>query len=184
MDINYLDIGIIVVILITALVGMVQGFVWMTIFLVTWVAAIFLAVTYSADLATALPFNLSNELIQTGIAALLIFLGVLLAGALVNFLFGKAIKAIGIGTIDRIFGTGLGIALGALILSLLTLLVGMTPLPEQDIWKTSALVPKLEQSAEWIKSFVPPELNDYLQPPADQQPTDAIIQEAAPSQQQ
>ncbi|HIO93018.1 MAG TPA: CvpA family protein [Leucothrix mucor] len=170
MDFNYLDIGIIVVILLTALVGMVQGFVWMTIFLVTWITAVFLSVTYSADLAKALPFDLSNDLIQTGISALLIFLGVLLAGALINFLFGKAIKAIGIGAIDRIFGTGLGIALGTLILSLLVMLAGMTPLPDQDIWKTSGLVPKLEESASWIKSFVPPEFDEYLQLPAESKP--------------
>ena len=167
MDFNYVDIGIVVVILLTALVGMIQGFVWMIIFLVTWITAIFLAVTYSEELSQALPINLSNELIQTGIAALLIFLGVLLAGALVNFLFGKAIKAIGIGAIDRIFGTALGIALGVLILSLLTMLAGMTPFPDQDIWKTSSLVPKLEESAVWVKSFVPPELDEYLKMPAE-----------------
>ena len=167
MDFNYLDIGIIVVILLTALVGMVQGFVWMTIFLVTWISAIFLSATYSPDLAKALPFDLSNDLMQTGISALLIFLSVLLAGALINFLFGRAIKAIGIGAIDRIFGTGLGIALGALILSLLTMLGGMTPLPDQELWKTSDLVPKLEESAAWIKSFVPPEFEEYLQLPTE-----------------
>jgi membrane protein required for colicin V production len=171
MDFNYLDIGIIVIILLTALVGMVQGFVWMTIFLVTWVAAIFLSVTYSGELAKALPFDLSNELIQTGLAALLIFLGVLLAGALINFLFGKAISAIGIGAVDRIFGAGLGVALGALILSLLTILAGMTPLPDQKLWKTSTLIPKLEESAAWVKSFVPPEFDEYLQLPAKPEPT-------------
>ncbi|MCK5895154.1 MAG: CvpA family protein [Cocleimonas sp.] len=170
MDFNYLDIGIVVIILLTALVGMIQGFVWMTIFLVTWVAAIFLSVTYSAELAKNLPFDLSNELIQTGLAALLIFLGVLLAGALVNFLFGKAIHAIGIGVVDRIFGSALGVALGALILSLLTILAGMTPLPDNPLWKTSTLVPQLEESAKWVKSFIPPEFDEYLQLPPDSKP--------------
>jgi membrane protein required for colicin V production len=167
MDINYLDIGIVVIILITALVGMAQGFVWMTIFLVTWIAAIFLSVNYSEELAKALPFDLANDLIQTGLAALLIFLGVLLAGALINFLFSKAIHAIGIGVIDRIFGAVLGMGLGALILSLLTLLAGMTPFPDQKPWKTSTLIPKLEESAAWVKSFVPPEFEEYLQLPAE-----------------
>ncbi len=162
MDLNYLDIGILVILLLTALVGMIQGFVWMTIFLVTWIAAIFLTATYSPDLAKMLPFDLSNEVIQTIIAALLIFLGVLLAGALINFLFGKAIKAIGIGAIDRIFGTGLGIALGILILSLLTMLATMTPIPDEDYWKTSSLIPKLEESADWVKSLVPAEMIDKI----------------------
>ncbi len=167
MDFNYLDIGIIVIILLTALVGMIQGFVWMTIFLVTWITAIFLSATYYEELAKALPFNLSNEVIQTGISVLLIFIGVLLAGALINFLFGKAVNAIGIGAIDRIFGAGLGVALGALILSLLTILAGMTPVPDQPLWKTSTLVPKLEEAAVWVKSFIPPELDEYLKQPTE-----------------
>ena len=171
MDFNYLDIGIIIIILLTALVGIVQGFVWMTIFLVTWISAIFLSISYSGELAKTLPFDLSNELIQKSVAGLLIFIAVLLAGALINFLFGKAIHAIGIGAIDRIFGAGLGIALGALILSLLTILAAMTPLPDKPLWKSSTLVPKLEESATWVRSFVPPEFDEYLKQPTEPEKT-------------
>ncbi len=54
--------------------------------------------------------------------------------------------------------------------SLLTILAGMTPLPDQQLWKTSTLVPKLEEAASWVKSFVPPEFDEYLQLPAEPEP--------------
>ncbi|MCK5903599.1 MAG: CvpA family protein [Cocleimonas sp.] len=177
MDFNYIDLGIVVVVLLTALVGMVQGFVWMTIFLVTWIAAISLTYAYAPILSKAFPFQLSNELIQMVIAGLLIFLGVLLVGALLNFLFGKAINAIGIGAVDRLFGTGLGVVLGILILSLLTMLATITPFPDQKLWRTSVLIPQLEASSEWVKSFVPPEIEEYFKLPAETEiPTRSIIE--------
>ena len=79
MDFNYFDIAIVVIILITALIGFMRGIVWMGIFLATWAAAILLAIKYKDALAQELPIKLSSEIAQTGLAALLIFLGVLIA---------------------------------------------------------------------------------------------------------
>jgi membrane protein required for colicin V production len=160
MDFNYLDIGIIVIILLTALIGMVQGFVWMAIFLTTWVTAIFLCYTYIEALAKALPFVLGVEFVQQLIAGLLIFLGVLLAGAFISFLFRKAIEAIGIRVIDRILGAALGVALGVLILSLLTILAEIFSTPDLEVRQASMLTPKLEEVATWIRSMGLEELLD------------------------
>jgi len=66
MDINYIDITIVVIVLITALIGFMRGFVWMAIFLATWTAAILLAYTYKEQLAPLLPFKLDNETLQLG----------------------------------------------------------------------------------------------------------------------
>ena len=150
MDLNYLDIAIVVIILITALIGFMRGLVWMGIFLATWTAAILLAIKYKDALAQVLPIKLGSEIAQTGLAALLIFLGVLIAGAIINYLFSKAVAAVGLGTFDRILGTGLGIALGALAVTLMTMLLSLTELPAQDSWKSSRLVPKFQEAAKWI----------------------------------
>lgn len=162
MDFNYYDIAIVVIILITALIGFMRGLVWMGIFLTTWTAAIILAIKFKDQLATALPFKLGSEVAQAGLAALLIFLGVLIAGAIINFLFSKAISAIGLGTFDRILGTGLGIALGTLVITLLTMLLGLTELPDQDGWKKSQLIPKFQEAADWIQTLVPEDMSQYI----------------------
>jgi len=162
MDFNYLDIAIAVIILITALIGFMRGLVWMAIFLATWAAAILLAIKYKDVVASQLPIKLGSEVAQTGLAALLVFLGVLIAGAIINYLFNRAIQAIGLGTFDRILGTGLGIALGALAVTLLVMLLGITELPKQDIWQSSKFIPKFQEAALWIKSLVPEDMNDYI----------------------
>lgn len=162
MDFNYIDIAIVVVILITALIGFMRGLVWMGIFLATWTAAILLAIKYKDALATALPIKLSSDVAQTGLAALLIFLGTLIVGAIINYLFSRAISAVGLGTFDRILGTGLGIALGALAITLLTMLLSLTELPDQETWQTSKFVPKFQEASEWIKTLIPEDFNEYI----------------------
>ena len=162
MDFNYFDIAIVVIILITALIGFMRGLVWMGIFLATWTAAILLAIKFKDDIAQALPVKLSSEVAQTGLAALLIFLCVLIVGAIVNFLLHKLVNAIGLGTFDRILGTGLGVALGALAITLLTMLLSLTELPNQEMWQKSKFIPKFQESAAWLQTLIPADLNDIV----------------------
>ncbi len=162
MDFNYFDIAIVVIILITALIGFMRGIVWMGIFLATWAAAILLAIQYKDAVAQALPIKLSSEIAQTGLAALLIFLGVLIVGAIINFLFSKAVDAVGLGAFDRILGTGLGVALGALAITLLTMLLGLTELPNQKAWSQSLLIPKFQEASAWLQTLIPDNLDQYI----------------------
>ena len=162
MDFNYIDITILVIILITALIGFMRGFVWMAIFLATWTAAILLAYTYKEQLAPMLPVKLESEAMQVGLAFLLIFIGTLIAGAIINYLFSKAVSAIGLGTFDRILGMGLGIVLGALGVTLITMLLSFTELPTQEVWNKSKLIPKFKEASEWIKTLVPESMNELI----------------------
>lgn len=162
MEFNFYDIAILVIILITALIGFMRGLVWMAVFLATWAAAILLAIKYKDTIATELPIKLSSEVAQTGLAALLIFLGVLIVGAMINYLFSRAVNAIGLGTFDRILGTGLGIVLGALAITLLTMLLGLTELPSQSMWTKSKLIPKFEEASVWVQNFVPKDFDSYI----------------------
>lgn len=162
MDVNIFDIGIIVIILITALIGFMRGIVWMTAFIVTWVAAIFFAIKFKDQLSVALPIKLGSEVAQTGLAALLIFLGILIAGAIINAILHKIINAVGLGTFDRILGTGLGIVLGAFATTLLTMLLGLTELPDQKAWSQSKFIPKFQEAATWIKAKIPEDMNKYI----------------------
>lgn len=162
MDFNYIDIAIAVIILITALIGFMRGLVWMAIFLATWATAILLAIKYKDSLATELPVKLGNELMQTGLAALLIFLGVLMIGAFINYLMNKIITAIGLGAFDRILGAGLGVILGGFAITLLIMLLSITELPRQDIWMQSKFIPRFQEAAEYIRTLVPEDVNKLI----------------------
>jgi len=162
MDVNIFDIGIVVIILITALIGFMRGIVWMSVFIATWAAAIFFAIKYKDQFAAALPIKLGSDVAQTGLAALLIFLGVLIAGAILNAILHKILNACGLGTFDRILGTGLGVILGAFATTLLTMLFGLTELPDQKAWDQSKFIPKFQEAATWLKAKIPEDMNKYI----------------------
>ena len=56
----------------------------------------------------------------------------------------------------------LGILLGALGITLVTMLLSFTELPKQDAWTKSKLIPKFKEAAEWIKTLVPESMNEYI----------------------
>jgi membrane protein required for colicin V production len=164
MDANYLDIGIAVLVLISAIIGFVRGFVREALSLTTWVAAIVLAFFFADKLATMLPFNIANDLVRLGVSFLLIFIGVLVLGSLLNFLLAKAISAIGLGGVDRILGGAFGVLRGGLIVTLIVLIMGMglTKITESELWQSSKLLPKFEEAAAWVKEMIPPDLAEKI----------------------
>lgn len=157
--VNWIDVVIVVLIVLSAIVGLVRGFVREAFSLATWVAAIVLSVLYFKQLAQMMPFDVGNETAQQVLSFTLIFLGVLLVGSLINYLINRATKAVGLGGIDRVLGGAFGVLRGALLVTLLVLLLGLaiTGLTEYDVWKQSKLIPKFEEVAEWIKKETPEE---------------------------
>lgn len=163
MELNFIDIGIVVFIVITALVGLARGFVWMALFLVTWVAAALLAFLYHDELMAALPFKLSSDVFQMIVAALIIFLGVLFIGTVINYLFSKAVHAIGLGSVDRLLGAILGLALSGLIIAMGVMFISLTKYTEEPMWQSSILVPKFARAADWIQANAPAQMSALLE---------------------
>lgn len=163
MGLNYIDIAILVLIFLSALVGFIRGFVKEALSLTTWVVAIVLAFVFSEELATHLPF-VSHELARKALSFILIFVAVIMVGSLISYMINKGIHAIGMGGLDRILGGAFGVIRGALVVTLLVLLLGLGFLGVADYapWQKSALVPHFKEGAEWIKSVIPPDIEQQL----------------------
>ncbi|MEE9302957.1 MAG: CvpA family protein [Thiotrichaceae bacterium] len=156
-SINYIDIGIVVLILLSAVVGFVRGFVREAFSLTTWVVAGFAAFLFYKKLAAELPFNIPHELARDAVSVLLIVIGVFIIGALINYLFGKAVHIAGLGSTDRVLGGAFGVLRGAFVVTLIVLLMrlGLTSFTDGDLWKGSKLVPHFVNASEWIKKETP-----------------------------
>lgn len=163
MELNFIDIGIVIFIVITALVGLGRGFIWMALFLATWVGAAVLAFLYHDELMTALPFKLSSDVFQMIVAGLIIFLGVLFIGTMLNYLLSKGFHAIGLGGVDRVLGVALGLGLSGLIVSIAVMFVSLTKFTEEPMWQNSMLAPKFIKAAEWIQTNAPPQMTALLE---------------------
>lgn len=163
MTATLLDLGILVLIVLSLIIGLIRGFVREFLSLTTWVLAIGFALLYFKTLADELPFAVYNEVARLGIAFAIIFFSVLVIGAFINFLLSAAVSSIGLGGLDRFLGAVFGAFRGSLIVVLLIILVGVTSLPEKSWWIESQLIPHFEHGASWLKEQIPDDFTRYLE---------------------
>lgn len=163
MTAEILDLGIIVLIVLSAIIGLIRGFVREALSLATWVAAFAFAILYRDQLAVYVPFAVQGKIVQVVIAFVVIFLGVLIVGSIINHLLSTAVSSVGLGGIDYLLGGAFGILRGGLIVTLLVLLFGMVGNYSKEAWwKDSVLMPWFEDTAGVLKEMIPNKLPENL----------------------
>jgi membrane protein required for colicin V production len=84
-----------------------------------------------------------------------VFIVVLLAGALITWLLRKAVKGSGLSGTDRMLGLAFGLVRGALVVVVLVLLAGLTPFPRDAWWRESRALPAFERLAAQLLAQLP-----------------------------
>ena len=69
--------------------------------------------------------------------------------------------AVALGT-DRLIGMVFGAARGVLLVAVLVLLAGLTPMPEEDWWLESGLVGYFQELSYWLRDLLPREFADHF----------------------
>ncbi len=166
-DITWIDIIIVVVFLISTTIALLRGFVREAVSIVTWIAAIWLALRYSEQVSFLLPsaidsanfsFGESAQVsnLRVGIAFVLIMIGTLVFGALINFVLSQVLKTQIVRGVDRILGMFFGLARASVIITILTMTAAaLTALPESSTWKASRLIRPFEHAAIWVVKRLP-----------------------------
>ncbi|NJD05341.1 MAG: CvpA family protein [Methylococcaceae bacterium] len=154
----WIDYGILGLIGISAVVGVLRGLIREVFSLTLWGVAAWLGLTFARDFSGRLEGMIPVPSLRMAAAFLLIFIGTLLLGGLVNYLLGKLVDSTGLSGTDRIAGLLFGMARGGLIVAVLVFLGGMTPLPQDPWWKQSALIPPFQSLAVWLRDHIPADL--------------------------
>lgn len=152
------DYLIIVLMGLSALVGLVRGLAREVFSLAVWAASIWLGLRFSQDLAVQFQTLISVPSLRLGVAFVAIFLLSLMVGGLAGFLLGRLVETTGLGGTDRLAGLVFGLARGVLLVSVLVLLAGFTPLPRDPWWREARLLPPFQSMALWIKTLLPAEI--------------------------
>ena len=168
-DITWIDIIIIAIFLLSTIIAFFRGFVREAISLATWVAAIVLALTQADQVAALLPESMDSGSfpfrgkdygsdVRVAVGFILIFVGVLILGGLINFVFGQIMKAQNLKGIDRMLGTLFGLIRASVIVVVLIMMaVAFTTLQESAAWQNSLLISPFEYAAKWVVGKLPEE---------------------------
>jgi len=154
----WIDLFIIAVIVLSALISLVRGFVKESISLVTWVVAGVLALRYYAPMADLLEPFINSVNLRQWVGGGILFIATLVVGAIVNFIVSQLVSKTGLSGTDKTLGVVFGAARGVLIVTMLVLLASLTPMPETDWWKESAMIGFFQQLAEWVRGVIPDDM--------------------------
>ena len=148
------DYAVLTVLGLSLLWALLRGFVRELVSIIGWVAAVVLSAMFTHTLAAALPASL-GPLLSTLLAFLIIFIGAWVVSAFVGLILGKMVQAVGLGWTDHLLGALLGLARGLIIVLLLVMLAGLTPLPREPVWRNAALSAPLETAVMALRPLLP-----------------------------
>jgi membrane protein required for colicin V production len=159
---EYADYAVLGIILVSILVGAIRGFVKEAFSLAVWAAAFLLAFQYSGDLALALESHIELPSARTALAFAGVFLVVLAIGGLVTYLVGKLVEKTGLSGTDRLLGGVFGGIRGVILVLVLLLVAGLTPVPQDPWWQQSRSIQSLLPLAQWSAQYLPDYIREYL----------------------
>ena len=157
------DYVVLAVMAISLLVGVTRGVVSEILALVAWVAAFIAARMWAVSAGNLLLAELPDPLWRQLAGFVAVFVAVLVAFALLRWVASLLLKAVGLRPLDRLLGAVFGFARGVLVLLVLVLLAGLTPLPQQSWWRQATLAPPLETMVLAARPWLPPELAKRIQ---------------------
>ena len=151
----WVDLVIIGIIVLSALISLIRGFVKESISLVTWVVAGLIALRYYGPMADLLEPFINSVTLRQWVGGGILFVATLVVGAIVNFIVSQLVSKTGLSGTDKALGVVFGGARGVLIVTMVVLLAGLTPMPEASWWQDSIMIEFFQQLAQWLKGVIP-----------------------------
>jgi len=136
------DIVILIIVLVSALIGLARGLLKELLSLASWFAAFILALYFAPAVADILQGSLSDESVRLVIGFASVFAATLVAGGIVQWLIRKLVETTGLSGTDRFLGFLFGSARGVLVC--IIGLIALRPFAQDSTWwGDSAFTPEL-----------------------------------------
>lgn len=149
------DYGVFLIMAISLALGWWRGFVYELLSIAGWLLAYFAARLFSSEFSSFVPDVIATGAAKTMVAYGVIFIGTLMLSALASWLLSNVVRFIGLGWVNRLLGLGFGLVRGILIVLILVLLGGLTPLPQKSFWHESWSGKHWQAAALMAKDFLP-----------------------------
>lgn len=164
-QLNNLDVFFLVIVAISALVGIARGFTKESLSLVGWAVAA-AAVYFLTPAANAIMKNyIASEMLSKFVSGLLVLLTVCIFWVLAVDKITSTIRQSKLSPLDRIFGLGFGVLRGAIVVILLVMMISAL-IPEDSkkgVFAESKLFVASEGFIEPIKALIPEETMNSMQ---------------------
>jgi membrane protein required for colicin V production len=147
----WVDIAIIALLAIYAIGGIIRGFSQEVYSLVVWILGFMVAWFFCQDFAVLFVkffHSPSTRLAASFVALISITLAVC---GVINSLLAGRVKKTGLTALDRLGGLLTGFVHGWVIVLILVVVAGLTPLPKDRWWQQSKYLPPFQSFAIFVK---------------------------------
>lgn len=158
----WVDFIIIGIISISALIGLFRGLIKEAFSLGTWLVSIWVAINFSQAFSVYLVDYIDVPSARIAVAFVCLLILTLILGGMLSFLMSQIIDITGLTGTDRFAGFLFGIARGVVVMSMLILLAGLTPLPQDPWWVESTLIGPFQELSVWLRAQIPEGISEYL----------------------
>lgn len=167
------DVVVLLIALISIIVGIMRGFIRESLSVVSWVVAIWLAITFCREAGEYVSnyITIATPALQVAIGFAAIFVICLLVFALITFLIHKLLVQDAIKGTDRVLGAFFGAFRAIIIVAALMVLGRGIDMPSSNWWQQSKLIAHLEPAADILQDLLPAD----LKPTAVPEPQDAAV---------
>ena len=181
MPIEPLDILLLVVMLVSALLAMVRGFLREVLSIVSWAAAAGVTLLFYKRLVPIAKTYIYNDLIATGAVVAGLFLGTLLIVSILTVKVSDAVLDSRIGALDRTLGFLFGLARGLIVVvAAYAFFDWLAPEKSHPNWiKNAKSLVMIKSTKDWLISVLPEDLDKYVKGLKSKNP-DEQDQDAAP----
>lgn len=161
--INWADVIIIAIVLLSALISLFRGFVREALSLASWVLAFWVALTFSHPLSDLLVNTIHSPTLRMGAAFGGIFIVVLIICAIINYFITALVHSTGLSGTDRLLGAVFGLIRGVLLVAALLLVARLTtPMAQETWWSGSRLIQYFEPVEVWLQEFIPQSVTEHF----------------------
>lgn len=158
----WVDYVILFLVVLSAVIGLFRGFVREAFSLVIWFVAAWVAYTFCQAFSVYLLEWINVPSLRIAVAFVVLLVTTLVLGALCSFLIGQLIDKTGLTGTDRFAGFLFGVARGVVVVAVMVLLAGLTPMPQDPWWNESMLIGPFQDFALWMRGQLPAGMSAYL----------------------
>ncbi|MBH1987919.1 MAG: CvpA family protein [Burkholderiales bacterium] len=162
---NLVDLGLLLGLAISVLVGIWRGLVTELMALLGWVVAYLAAQFLGADVGRHVPVGEIGSRTNVVAGMAIAFMLTWITWAILTWGITQILKASGLGGADRLLGAVFGLMRGLIVALALSSFVSMTPLAQAESWRASRGVGWLDAALQGLRPILPPEVVQFLPTP-------------------
>lgn len=158
----WVDFAIVGLIGIYLMIGLIRGSNKEILSLLSWFLAIAVSWSFASEFSEFLQTVIEHPSARLAAAFAGLLILTRLFTSFIFFLMIERTKKNRVSLVEHFAGMLVGVVRGVIVVAVIILLSGLTPLPKDSWWIQSKLIPPFQSSAIWVRDHIPSGMAGYI----------------------